>query len=95
MSNYFRITAYHPTENISVVIDSNGSFEKLWQFSSHVVQKGFKILAVHAHPNFDFGDMPELPPDPDKMIIRAYQTDPPTITNNTITLQEKMYTITS
>lgn len=91
MSNYFRITAYHPTENISVVIDSNGIFEKLWQFSSHVVQKGFKILAVHAHPNFDFGDMPELPTDPDKMIIRAYQKGQPQITGNNVMIQQKRY----
>lgn len=23
MANYFRITAYHPTENLSVIMDSN------------------------------------------------------------------------
>ena len=28
MANYFRITAYHPTENFSVIMDSNGMFEK-------------------------------------------------------------------
>ena len=31
MANYFRITAYHPAENICAVFDSNGRFEKLWQ----------------------------------------------------------------
>ena len=34
MNNYFRITAYHPKKNICAVFDSNGKFEKLWQFSS-------------------------------------------------------------
>lgn len=29
MTNYFRITAYYPTENLSVIMDSNGMFEKL------------------------------------------------------------------
>lgn len=46
MANYFRITAYHPTENFSVIMDSNGMFEKLWQFSADLVQKGFKIIEV-------------------------------------------------
>ena len=31
MSNYFRITAYHPEQNLSAIFDSNGYFEKLWQ----------------------------------------------------------------
>lgn len=46
MTNYFRITAYHPARNICAVFDSNGRFEKLWQFSSYLVQKGFKIVEV-------------------------------------------------
>ena len=46
MKNYFRITAYNSAEDISVIMDSNGVFEKIWQFSSLLVQKGFKILEV-------------------------------------------------
>lgn len=46
MANYFRIAAYYPEKDISVILDSNGRFEKLWQFSSYLVQKGFKILEV-------------------------------------------------
>ena len=46
MTNYFRITAYHPEQNISVIMDSYGKFAKLWQFSAYMVQKGFKVLAV-------------------------------------------------
>ena len=49
MANYFRITAYHPTENLSVIMDSNGLFEKLWHFSSFMVSKGFKILEDTVH----------------------------------------------
>ena len=51
MANYFRITAYHPTENLSVIMDSNGLFEKLWQFSSFMVSKGFKIIEVGGETN--------------------------------------------
>ena len=29
MSNYFRITAYHPEQDLSAIFDSNGYFEKL------------------------------------------------------------------
>ena len=46
MANYFRITAYHPATDISVIVDSNGKFEKLWEFSAYLVSKGFKILEV-------------------------------------------------
>ena len=51
MTNYFRITAYHPEKDISVILDSNGVFEKLWMFSSYLVQRGFKILEVGANDN--------------------------------------------
>ena len=53
MANYFRITAYHPAENVCAIFDSNGRFEKLWQFSSYLIQKGFKIIEVGADDKFD------------------------------------------
>ena len=46
MTNYFRITVYHPVEDFSAIIDSYGMFDKLWQFSAYLVEKGFKIIAV-------------------------------------------------
>ena len=71
MANYFRITAYHPTEDISVIMDSNGKFEKLWQFSAFMVSKGFKIIEVGGEDKFDFGDMDRAEPDSNKVILRA------------------------
>ena len=62
MANYFRITAYHPAENISAVFDRNGMFEKLWQFSAYLVGKGFKIFAVGGEDKFSDGDMPTSDP---------------------------------
>ena len=44
MANYFRITAYSPAEDVGMIVDSNGKFEKVWQFSSCLVKKGFDIL---------------------------------------------------
>ena len=45
-TKYFRITGYHPGEDFCFIMDSHGMFEKLWQFSSHLVQKGLTILEV-------------------------------------------------
>ncbi len=52
MTNYFRITAYYEKEDLSMIIDSNGMFEKLWQFSSYIVQKGLKVLEISNADNF-------------------------------------------
>lgn len=71
MSNYFRITAYHEAEDISVIMDSNGMFEKLWQFSSYMVQKGFKILEVGSDEKFLDVNIGKAEPEPDKLILRA------------------------
>ena len=43
---YYRITAYYPQDDFSFIIDSNGKFEKLWQFSSYLVNKGIQIVEV-------------------------------------------------
>ncbi|MDR0975830.1 MAG: hypothetical protein LBM01_02615 [Christensenellaceae bacterium] len=49
--NYFRITAHYPTENTTIIIDSNGKFEHLWQFSSALMAKGFNIIEVSKGEN--------------------------------------------
>lgn len=73
MQNYFRITAYHPTENISVIMDSYGKFEKLWQFSAYMVSKGFKIIAVGGEDKFEFGDMSKVEYNTNQIYLRAYK----------------------
>lgn len=79
MQNYFRITAYHPTENISVIMDSYGKFEKLWQFSSYMVSKGFKILEVDTEETFLDGNLPKIESKQDKIMLRASKEGEPTI----------------
>lgn len=93
MNNYFRITAYHPTENLSVIMDSNGMFEKLWQFSAYMVSKGFKIIAVGGEEKFDEGDMPKAEQDTVHVILRACKSGEPEITGNRITVEGKSYSI--
>ena len=83
MQNYFRITAYHPTENISVIMDSYGKFEKLWQFSSYMVSKGFKILEVDTEETFLDGNLPKVESKQDKIMLRASEEGKPTITSFT------------
>ena len=93
MANYFRITAYHPTENLSDIMDSNGLFEKLWQFSSFMVSKGFKIIEVGGVDKFNEGDMPKAEQDTVHVILRACKSGEPEITGNRIIVEGKSYTI--
>ena len=90
-NNYYRITAYHPEKNISVIADSNGKFEKLWQFSSYFVCKGFKIIAVSSDEQFTCGNIPKTDADTAHILIRAYCKGKPTISGSFIEIQDKMY----
>ena len=71
MPNYFRITVYHPVHNISAIMDSNGKFEKLWQFSAHLVAKGFKIIEVKSGYELNDEDIPKLERDNVHIILRV------------------------
>ena len=99
MVNYFRITAYHPEKDISVILDSNGMFEKLWMFSSHLVQRGFKILEVGAGENLVEGTFPFISEVSNKILLRGINNGKPEIQEITyqdrpckaITLYDKVY----
>ena len=73
MNNYFRITAYNPENNIGFIADSYGKFEKLWQFSSYLIQHGCKIIEVNNSDNFlNYKKLPLLTEQSDKIINRGY-----------------------
>ena len=91
MSTYFRITAYHPEENVSIIIDSNGMFEKLWQFSSHLVKKGFKIVAAGNDESFTDGNIPKAFLDAHNMILRACDRGEPTCRDDKIEVKGRRY----
>ena len=80
MSNYFRITVYHPVHNISAIMDSNGKFEKLWQFSAHLVHKGFKIIAVGDSNIFLEVEINLVKHELNNYILRAYAKNKPQYT---------------
>ena len=91
MSNYFRITVYHHVHNISAIMDSNAKFEKLWQFSAHLVAKGFKIVSVASADNFLEGNIPMDDVPTNTILLRACAQGQPEINGNTITVRNKFY----
>ena len=92
MSNYFRITAYHPNKNVSAIFDSNGRFEKLWQFSSFLIQRGFKIIEVGADDKFLEGDLPKVSEDT-SLIVRACCKGKSRKNKNVITVHGMTYEV--
>ena len=92
MANYFRITAYHPVEDFSAIIDSYGLFDKLWQFSAYLVEKGFKIIAVGNDEQFLDGNFEKTDEiENDKIILRACAKGFPDQNNNRIEVDGKYY----
>ena len=92
MTNYFRITAYHPAKNVCAIFDCNGRFEKLWQFSSFLVQKGFKIIEVGSDDKFCEGNIPKVPEDT-SLILRACAKGEPKKYGNAIEIHGKHYEV--
>ena len=93
MANYFRITAYHPARDICAIFDSNGRFEKLWQFSAYLVQKGFKIVEVGADDTFLDGNIPKAPAGA-QLLVRACAKGSPQRDGNAVTVQDRRYEVT-
>ena len=92
-NNYYRITAYHPEKNISVIMDSYGMFEKLWQFSAFLVKKGFDIIAVCKEDNLTDGNIErQTEPLSDKIMLRACTFNKPNVANGKIEVGGKFYT---
>ncbi len=74
-------------------MDSYGIFEKLWQFSAFMVQKGFKIIAVGNDETFMDGNIErQTEPLTDKIILRACSADILSVTNGKIEVDGKFYT---
>ena len=76
-NNHFRVTAYHPTEDVTVLIDSFGVYQKLWQLSSALVMKGFNILEVSDSSKFVDVNMPTIEPNNQQLYLRACMVGKP------------------
>lgn len=88
---YFRVTVYHPAEDVSAIIDSNGYFEKLWQLSAALVQKGFKILEVGNDGQFLEGNLPKAEADSQHLLLRACKTGKPEHISGAMQIGGKSY----
>ena len=71
MTNYFRITGYYPKQDFCFIIDSNGMFEKLWQFSSYLIQKGLKVIEVNKLENIIDINIEPAEEDNNHIFLRA------------------------
>ena len=91
--NYFRISAYYKEENFSCILDSNGMFEKLWQFSAYLVSKGFNIISANRLENISDTNIDTVEEDKEHIFLRATQDDKAALQNNTITVENMQYTV--
>ena len=72
-NNYFRITAYNKEEDFSCILDSNGMFDKLWQFSSYLVNKGLNIIDASKLENITDTNIDNANVDTEHIILQATQ----------------------
>ena len=70
-NNYFRITAYYPQDDFSFIVDSNGMFEKLWQFSSYLIQKRIKVIEVSRLEDIIDINIEPVEEDNENLLLRA------------------------
>lgn len=99
MSNYFRITGYCEQKDFCFILDCHGCYEKLWQFSSFLVQKGLKVLEVGDDTKFTDGNIPRAQENAQKLLLRANAKGKPEyvtqvidgITHKAVKVADKVY----
>ena len=83
-NQYYRITAYYPQDDFSFIVDSNGMFEKLWQFSSCLIQKGIKVIEVSRLEDIIDTDIELVEEDKEHIFLRATADGKPEYVEQTI-----------
>lgn len=71
MTKYFRITGYSPEDDFCFIMDCNGMFEKKWQFSSILIQKGLKVLEISDDETFLDVNITKAEEDNSHIFLRA------------------------
>lgn len=89
---YYRITAYNKEEDFSCILDSNGMFEKLWQFSSYLVNKGLNIIDASKLENITDTNIDNANVDTEHIILRATQDGKVESKDYVIKVTDKFYT---
>lgn len=90
---YFRITAYDKANNYTCILDSHGMFDKLWKFSSYLVNKGLNIIEASKMENVIDINIEPIEYDTKHIFLRATQDGKVELKNNTIQVADKKYTI--
>lgn len=93
--NYFRITAYNKEEDFSCILDSNGMFEKLWQFSAFLVSKGLNIIDASKLENITDTNIDNANVDTKHIILRATQDGKVEQKDYKVKVEDKFYTTNS
>ena len=89
---YFRATAYHPELDVCMIADSNGKFEKKWQFTKYLSAKGFLVLELDDGDSFTDGTLKKLETEQTQDIIRACGKGKPSIQGAVIEVNGRNYT---
>ena len=90
MNNYFRITSYYPDSNISFIVDSNGKFNSLGEFSLFLLNKGCKIIQIGRAENFQDGNIIKIEPT-EELVLRTCAFGKPERSGGVITVNGKFY----
>lgn len=67
----FRVTVYHPSEDICAILDTYDFVEKLWELSAFLIQKGFKIIDATTSDKFLDVNIGPTPTYVKRLIVRA------------------------
>ena len=90
MKNYFRITAYHPANDINFIMDSNGRFTELGSFAAYLIKNGCKVIQIGRAENFQDGNFSKIEPT-EQLVLRACAFGNPERNNGVITLNGRFY----
>ena len=90
MNNYFRITAYNPIHDISFIIDSNGKFDSLGDFSAFLIKKNCKIIQIGRTENFQDGNIFKIEYC-NNLVMRACMFGKPERKNAIIAVNNRYY----
>ena len=82
--NYFRITGYSKEMDSCFILDSNGMFEKLWEFSSYLLQKNIEVVEVSKIENMLDVNIEKVENDKEHIFLRATADGKPEYINQNI-----------
>ena len=97
MFSRFRITGYYPEKDFCFILDSCGLFEKKWQFSSYLIQRGIKVLEIHELENIEDINISKTYLEVTNIVLKAIAKGKPEYIEyegkNAIKVADKIYSI--